>query len=235
MKKSFLKENMSHWLSVAMFFVSAIFICFFLVFNFQFTNLFQPLSAAPRADAIAVRILENPHHYHPDRWYRKQGYQGQLQKLQIDGYRAVRSGRTTYVNVGNIESGELHTYIYLLSYSQDVEPATRRIYNRMIENWRLNTNLNTDGQCAISDLTCTQDQDCPGNYTCQTSGPQENKCLPPDPPACRADRNCPNHLYCDSQKSQVTRDTLRLGDLAEISILLDRYKKNHNGKYPHLR
>src|SRR6056297_2439310 len=88
-------------------------------------------SAAGKADAIAVRILENPNHYNPARWYRKQGFKGKPTKLTIDGYRAVRSGRTTYVNVGNVDgSGDLHTYIYLLSYNQNIEPVTKTIYKR---------------------------------------------------------------------------------------------------------
>lgn len=53
-------------------------------------------------DAIAIRIIPNPGHYSPMDWYYKQGYTAKPESLTVDGYEAVRAGRTVYVNVANV-------------------------------------------------------------------------------------------------------------------------------------
>ncbi|MFA6454776.1 MAG: hypothetical protein WCV70_02880, partial [Patescibacteria group bacterium] len=69
----------------------------FLLSHFTFA---APLSP----DAIALRVLPNPGHFSPLTWYKKNlKLQGSPQSLIVDGYEAIRDGRTVYVNAANID------------------------------------------------------------------------------------------------------------------------------------
>ncbi len=67
--------------------------------------LLNQVEAASQSDAIAVRILPNVHHDNIETWYTNQGYKGSPQSLIVDGYEAIRDGRTVFVNAANIDSG----------------------------------------------------------------------------------------------------------------------------------
>ena len=133
----------------------------------------------------------------------------------IDGYEAIKEGRTVYVNAANIsDQGTpdpsddiLYTNIYLMSYNQDADPETIEIVKRMLQHWGFNTDLQDVGKCV----------DAEGNLG----------------DVCLIDPECPKGEYCSSDKANVTRDTKRLEDLAEIKIALKAYKDQHN-RYPDL-
>jgi len=183
----------------------------------------------PKADAIGVRVLPNPEHYDPLTWYRQQGFKGDPEKLRVDGYRAVREGRSVYINAANIEDNNLKTYIYIISFNQEIGPETIEIFNRIISNWEFNTNISQEmGKCEISALFCDNDDSCPENYICS-----ENKCLPSegDIPNCRIDSDCPQGLFCNSPKARIVRDVKRLADIGKIKTRLEKYY-NQKGKYP---
>lgn len=61
--------------------------------------------AANQSDAIAVRVMPNANHDSIETWYAKQGFKGSPQSLIVDGYEAIRDGRTVFVNAANIDSG----------------------------------------------------------------------------------------------------------------------------------
>jgi len=167
-----------------------------------------PAIAATSPDAIAIRVIPNPEHYSARRWYKEQGFTGSPQSLIVDGYEAVRDGRTVYVNAANVSSGgELYTNIYLISYNQDPEQATIDIFGKILEHWHFNTNLTAPGNCVQEDLNLGD--------------------------ACLVDSDCPTGEYCSSDKAETTRDTRRLADLAEMKIYLEDYKNKYN-KYPSL-
>src|SRR3990167_3945389 len=65
-------------------------------------QLFSAPSNSPQSssDAIALRVIPNPDHLSPGLWYYRQGFNGSPQALTVDGYDAVRDGRTVYVNAG---------------------------------------------------------------------------------------------------------------------------------------
>ncbi|MFA6454566.1 MAG: hypothetical protein WCV70_01765, partial [Patescibacteria group bacterium] len=64
----------------------------------------SPLAAPLSPDAIALRVLPNPEHFSPLTWYKKNlKLQGSPQSLIVDGYEAIRDGRTVYVNAANID------------------------------------------------------------------------------------------------------------------------------------
>ncbi len=174
---------------------------FSVFFAFYFLTPVPPVFAAS-SDAIAIRVIPNPNYYSPLRWYDEQGFSGSPQMLSVDGYDAIRDGRTVYVNAANISGGTLYANIYLISYNQDAEKATTDIFGRILKHWKFNTNITGIGNCD------------------QTTG---NACL--------IDADCPRGEYCNSPKAKIIRDTKRLSDLAEINIALENYKNAH-GRYP---
>src|SRR3990167_3650817 len=98
------------------------------------------LSASP--DAIAIRIMPNPNHFSAVRWYKeniKDG--GSPQNTIVDGYQAVRDGRTVYASAANIAGGNFYTNIYLISYSQRAESQTIDIFGQILKYWKLNSNI----------------------------------------------------------------------------------------------
>jgi len=94
-------------------------------------------------DAIGIRIYENENGKSPEEWYWKQfGLAApEPQSLTIDGYPAVRSGRTVYVAVWNLAAGVLYSNIYLISYNENASQQTIDIYNRMLDTWEFNLNM----------------------------------------------------------------------------------------------
>ena len=162
--------------------------------------------AATAPDAIAFRVMRNDDYLSPLRWYQNNNFKGVPQALTVDGYEAVRDGRTVYVNAANIDlinghcsnnkqtacsvSGNncfggtctpnFYSNIYIISFNQEAESQTVNIFGLILSRWKFNTNLTKD------------------------------------------------------QKDKVRRDTKRLADLADIKIVLDNYQKNHNGDYPNL-
>lgn len=163
--------------------------------------------AADSRDAIAVRIMPNTEHYSATRWYKERGFKGSPQSLTVDGYEAVRDGRTVYISVANInsDSNTLYTNIYLISYNQEAAAETTDIFGSILSHWKFNTNLSGAGTCSVTvDTACAIDSDCPVNE------------------------------ICSSEKAKVIRDTKRLADLAELKISLNTYKESQ-GKYPTIK
>jgi len=160
--------------------------------------------SAASPDAIAIRIIPNSDHYSAERWYKEQGFLGSPQTLSVDGYEAIRDGRTVYVNAANIVGGALYTNIYLISYNQSAETATEDIFSQILSHWKFNTNISGVGNCGDSETACLSDADCPDNS------------------------------YCSSPKAKITRDVKRLADLADMEIVLEEYYNSHDGQYPRL-
>jgi len=177
---------------------------FFLIFIFTFFATADISSAQTKSpDAIAIRIMANPEHYSPAVWYdRNIKTKGSPQSLIVDGYEAVRDGRTVYINTANVDNGNLYTNIDIISYNQQAESATIDIFGQILSHWKFNTNLAAPGSCsATSTASCLNDDDCP------LGG------------------------YCDSAKAKITRDTIRLGRLADVQTGIESYVKD-NGHYP---
>lgn len=158
------------------------------------------------ADAIAIRIMPNQEHYSISRWYQKNfGGTGSPQLTTVDGYEAIRDGRSVYVNVANVSNANvLFTNVYLISFNQDAEDATIDIFSKILAKWKFNTNKTINGLCR---------------------GDNSISCL--------ADSDCPINDYCTSAKARIVRDTKRLSDIAEMKYILNEYKAI-NGAYPKL-
>ena len=157
------------------------------------------------SDAIAIRIIPNPNHYSALRWYKESDFNGSPQSTTVDGYEAVRDGRTVYVNAGNVQNGNLYTYIYLISYNQGADSKTMDIFSSILARWKFNTNLNSSANCSVSTAT-----------------------------ECLLDTDCQLAEYCLSEKAEIIRDTKRMADLAEVKANLEKYEEK-NAHYPNMR
>ena len=179
------------------------------------------------SDAIGVRVVSNPKHYSPLTWYYHQGFQGSPKRTRVDGYKAIQEGRSTYVTVGNVEGDTLNTYVYIISYDQGAERMTREIYGQIIDNWEFNQNIDNTGTCTISNLICSDSEDCPAGYICL-----QDKCqISGEKPSCHIDEDCPSGIYCDSQKAKIIRDVERMGEITDVQSALESYRAR-NGGYP---
>lgn len=125
-----------------------------IFFIFTFASSAAALEASP--DAIAIRVIPNSYHYSPLVWYKENvKLKGSPQNLSVDGYEAVRDGRTVYVNAGNISGNNLYTNIYIISYNQEAENKTIDIFGQILAHWKFNTNPwinNTQKQKIIRDV-----------------------------------------------------------------------------------
>ncbi|MDD4332972.1 MAG: hypothetical protein PHT51_02565 [Patescibacteria group bacterium] len=187
--------------------------CLFFLMIFCFLFSASSSSAQTSPDAIAIRVIPNSKHYSPLRWYREEmKFTGAPQSLLVDGYEAIRDGRTVYVNVANISDNNFYTNIYLISYNQQAESGTLDIFGQILSHWKFNTNINENSS---------------------------DKCFTPpaapvaDAKRCRIDSDCDAGQFCSGAKAKIVRDTKRLSDLAEIKIALENYKKQ-KGFYPKL-
>lgn len=100
--------------------------------------------AARSPDVIGLRVIPNLNHWSAQRWYKEQKFVGSPQSLVVDGYEAVRDGRTVYINVANIGINNgisvLYTNINVISYNQEAESATMDIFGQILNHWKFNIN-----------------------------------------------------------------------------------------------
>jgi len=93
-------------------------------------------------DAIAIRVMPNSDHFSPLVWYGKNiKLKGSPQNLLVDGYEAIRDGRTVYVNAANISGNSFYTNIYIISYNQEAEDKTIDIFGQILTHWKFNVNV----------------------------------------------------------------------------------------------
>ncbi len=216
----------------------------FIIFCFLILFFsFRSSSAQTESDAIAVRIIPNPNHFSVYYWYEKQGFNGAPQTLSVDGYEAIRDGRTVYVNAANVKGKEIFTNIYLISYNQNPSAKTVDILGQIIKNWKFNTDLNESvnpaPSCVLSAFVCGKDSDCSSGQVCLSvdsshdSSPTNKTCQLKEKRNCLTDTDCPENFFCNSVKAKIIRDIKRIGQATEINEALATYKSD-NGYYPKL-
>lgn len=189
-----------------------------------------------QVDAIGVRIVPNPNHHSISRWYKTQGFYGSPQSLIVDGYEAIRDGRTVYVNAANIVDKTIYTNIYVISYNQEPSEKTIDILGQIISRWKFNSNLDlkeisAPATCSISSKPCNEDSDCGAKAYCSKTGISSGSCALREAVNCRIDSQCPSNYFCDSDKAKVTRDMKRIGRLGEMREALANYNLA-KGNYP---
>ena len=193
----------NHSLQISLLSITKKYVLWIIVFVFSLVILgISPSLAA--SDTIAVRIIPNPNHYSVTQWYNEQDFTGSPQSIIVNGYPAIRDGRTVYIDAANItEEGELYTNIYLISYNQDTDKNTTDIFGRILAHWKFNTNVDIDGTCSISTIACKVNNQCDDGYSCNT---EQNKCILQEEINCSLDSQCPDNIFCNSDKAKIVRD-----------------------------
>lgn len=178
-------------------------------------------------DGIGIRIAKNDSHLSPLDWYRAQGFSGNPQAIQVDGYEAIREGRTVYISAASTEgptaggaSTDMYSNIYIVSYNDGAEPITRQVYDALLDSMSFNTNVQYDvaNACQVSS----------GSLIAGNDGL---------PVTCEADHECARFgvgVRCASFKGKVQRDLVRLADFQSLTTALSS-ARNTQGTYPTLR
>ncbi|MCB9802463.1 IPT/TIG domain-containing protein [Candidatus Nomurabacteria bacterium] len=163
----------------------------------EFSDSITVTAAVSSLDVIGVRVMKNEEHLSVQDWYQRyapnSGVSGQ--ELLIDGYQALRVGNTVYIAAANA-SGAIYTNIYVISYNIGARESTRNIFEAMVQNMKLSTNVASQNIC-LADPT----RSCESRFDCL---------------------DLPN-ITCDADGLDLRRDTERLGELVSIQKKLDLY------------
>ena len=95
-------------------------------------------------EAIGIRIIPNPERLSPQAWYRANvPNPGNPAALVVDGYPAIRDGRSVYISGTNYDpaTATLYSNIYLISHSDTANQQVQAVFNEFIRQFRLNTNI----------------------------------------------------------------------------------------------
>ncbi|MEK7183737.1 MAG: IPT/TIG domain-containing protein [Patescibacteria group bacterium] len=112
------------------------------------------------SDAIGVRVVSNPEFLSPEAWYKAQGFTGNLAQTEVDGYKAGKDGRTTYVVAPNqSDAGDLYANVYVISYNEGANDQTIDIYNQMLDNFKFAINVDDVAICAAGEEACSSARD----------------------------------------------------------------------------
>jgi cysteine-rich repeat protein len=218
-KMFIIKKTKRFKISLILLLILGFFVGNFLVIK-NYKNKYASAQTGVSPDAIAIRVIPNQNSYSALRWYKEQKFSGSPQSILVDGYEAVRDGRTVYVNAANTVDtnsdgtpDELYTNIYLISYNQEAEDATADIFGRILGDWKFNTNLPQPGtgKCSIASALPESEWE-----------------------QCLTDSDCKGKGFCGSLKARITRDVLRLSHIADMKTSVANYAVAHNNKYPTL-
>lgn len=109
-----------------------------------FDGLFLRGGGSP--DAIGLRIYTNLDHLDMRAWYNKNiTNRGNPSSIKVDGFEALRDGRTVYVSAINTQGvgfgQKTYTNIYVLSYNQGADTITKTVYDQLVSGWQFMTNV----------------------------------------------------------------------------------------------
>ncbi|MFH2063126.1 MAG: DUF4215 domain-containing protein [bacterium] len=149
-----------------------------------------------RNDAIGFRIMKNPRHLGVLDWYRDRGFSGAPSPLKVDGYDALREGRTVYASSANLtDVRDLFTNVNVFSFNDGAAPETVTVFNQIVSR----ANLNRQPELINS-------------YVCKAGGravlDEGGRAV-----TCSEDLDCGDGAICDVPKSKLTRDVRRWSDL----------------------
>jgi cysteine-rich repeat protein len=156
-------------------------------------------------DAIGIRVAMNSDYQSPYIWYLAQGFDGTPSGEGVDGYQAIKDGRTVYVSAPNIGGGSIYPNIYIISYNEGAGEDTIEIYDQLLENFEFTTNVEETGFCysgtESTGTSCSSDLDC--DYDAGD--------------------------YCADDQAKIRRDVRRLNDLTTLAYGLEAYG-SQNGR-----
>ena len=171
--------------------------------NSAFSNIVtvRATDEEPSIDVIAIRIMPNTEHLSINGWYQhyapNPNQSGQY--LEVNGYQALQVGNTIYVSATNVVDNHIYTNVYILAYNIGASLQTQEIFSQLVNNFKLNINLD------LEDNICHWD-------------PTLN---------CSNDFDCPNADWCHDRGLALRRDTKRLGGLIDLRDLLEVYGQLH--------
>ncbi len=181
-----------------------------------------------KQDGIGIRVYKNPLHLSPEEWYSSQGFGGGSPKsTQIDGYPALVDGNTTYIAIANrpgVDS-KIFSNILVFSFNPNAGKITQDIAKQLLDSMTFNINLLQQGNVCLNQAT---------NNLYTVPGYNDGK-----PLLCTADWDCLSFgsetVSCESQKSKLGRDTIRIGDFSRMSKNLENGKVGVDATYPALK
>jgi len=111
-------------------------------------------------DTIGVRIIGSPtsalgvyqQDLSPKRWYERTfGKPSTGTTFEVDGYPALREGRTVYVVADYMPPGDSLSYpaVYVFSHTDNARPETVQIFEQVIKNIRFNNRAGIDGPTKV--------------------------------------------------------------------------------------
>ncbi len=222
--------------------------CILITGLFLILNNKKEARAQTSPDAIAVRVVPNPEMVSPTRWYLENiRNQGSPSQLILDGYQAVRDGRSVYVSAANVnpnslfcstntefntgedecDGKELGDDCYY--YSKKGTCAPSMYINIYIISY---TQALPDGG---DEYSATQDifGQLLNNWTFNVNILQANTygdCKKVEDnsetgTSCFVDIHCnfSEGEYCASRKASIVRDVKRLADIRDIEMYLNNY------------
>lgn len=116
----------------------------FFFFAFFLVAVAAQPASAQTGEAIGVRVIPNPERLSPSAWYRANvPNPGNAVPLEVDGYPAVRDGRTVYVSGTNYDAATktLYSNVYLISHSDTTREDVKAVFDEFLRQFRLNTNI----------------------------------------------------------------------------------------------
>ena len=149
-------------------------------------------------DAIGIRVMTNPAHLSPLRWYKEvKNFKGAPKPIKLDGYEAVQDGRTIYAAGAHQDGGgKIFTNIYILSYNEGAGAATVNIFGQIADNFKLNTNLSDNRVCSDGKTVCASDLDCPASVCANFKRETRGTCNTAPTVSCTPGEPCPASV-CD--------------------------------------
>ncbi|MBT6301188.1 MAG: hypothetical protein HOJ15_02055 [Candidatus Jacksonbacteria bacterium] len=118
------------------------------------------LATPEEPDAIIVLVGNNNERVSLNEWVTENNLEvgldsGSLsESLTIDGYPAAQNGTSVYINgadfQGSFDPNRAFTRVYLLSYNEGAQESTKRVFQDLVNNFELNTNLGGDAKARFS-------------------------------------------------------------------------------------
>lgn len=101
-------------------------------------------------DALGIRVFINFNHLSPEKWYKlKQGVAPSGGATTVDGFPAIREGRTVYVAAPNLFNDQYYPNIYVISHTDNASNETVQIFENILKNFRLALFASTTEKTAL--------------------------------------------------------------------------------------
>lgn len=188
-----------------------------------------------KSDGIGIRIMSNMYHDTLKEWYSRQGFVGNPQSFEVDGYEALRDGSTVYIGFPNTNPSSpdknIYQNIFVISRNVNAFDQTGNIFDQLVENLAFNINFEKDNA-----NICVDQQGLPYAYEFESKVVDGYQLTQGKPVVCAADWDCGKikpGLKCASFKSKLRRDMIRLRDFKVMAQSLFNYY-NLNNYYPRL-